>query len=141
MKTAAEWTGMSEGSIHDVSLRHAQQQLARPNCAATAVLRYLPFVGRSIELTEVRENIWWKGQALKNTLRTVLCWDQPVSPCLVKLYKFRQSVSAQLRVDEASHLLQPWYSRTHHEVERRLATEERIIIRLRDPAVRKVIRQ
>ena len=55
---------------------------------------------------------------------------------LVELYESCQLMPASLCVNQAPHLLQPRYSRPHHEIDRRLAAEERIIVRLRDPVVR-----
>src|ERR1700719_594189 len=53
--------------------------------------------------------------------------------------RMRQSVSTPLRVDQASHLLQPRYSGPHHEIDGRLAAEKEIVIRLRNPAVRQFV--
>ncbi len=136
MKPPTKRARMSEGGVHDVGLRHSQKQLARTNRAVAAILRNLPLVGRGIEFAQISENIRRKGKAFKDTLSTVLRWDQSVGSGLVELYKSCQSVPASLRVDQAPHLLQPRYSRPHHVIDRRLAAEERIIIRLRDPAVR-----
>ena len=58
---------------------------------------------------------------------------------LFELYELRQSVPASFRVDQAPHLLQPRYSGPHHVIDRRLAAEKEIVIRLRNPAVRQLV--
>jgi hypothetical protein len=132
---------MREGGIHDMRLWHSQEQLTGTDGPVTPVLRDLPLIRRSVEFAQVGENIRRKGKAFKDTLGTVLCWDQPVGSGLVELYQSCQSVPASLRVDEAPHLMESRYSGPHHEIDRRLAAEERIIVWLRDPAVRQIVGQ
>lgn len=78
MKPPAERPRMSKGGIHDMSLRHSQKQLTGTDCPVTTVLRDLSLIRRSVELTQVRENIWRKRKAFKDALGTILRWDEPV---------------------------------------------------------------
>jgi hypothetical protein len=50
-------------------------------------------------------------------------------------------MSAPLRINQAPHLLKPGNTRPYYVFDRRLATKEWIITRLRNPAVRQIVRQ
>ena len=75
MKPPAKRAGVGEGGIHDMGLRHSQEQFARTDCAVATILRNLPLVGCGDEFAQISENIWRKREALKDTLSTVLRWD------------------------------------------------------------------
>jgi hypothetical protein len=75
MKPPTKRAWVSEGGIHDVGFRHSQEQLARTDCTVATVLSNLPLVGCGVELAQISENIWRKGEAPKYALRTVLRWD------------------------------------------------------------------
>jgi len=139
VEAATERTWMGESCIHDVGFWHSQQQLARSNRGVASVLRDLALVGCRIELAELSENIGWKGKALKNALRAVFGGDQSMGSSLVELYQLRQSMPTPLRVDQASHLLQPRYSGPDHVIDGRLTAEKEIVVRLRNPAIRQFV--
>lgn len=141
MKPPPERSGMRERGIRDMSLRHSQEQLAGTNSPITTVLRDLSFIRRSVEFAQVREDIWRKWKAFKDALGTKLRWDQPMGSDLVELFESCQSVPASLGVEQTPHLLQSRYSCPYHEIDRHLAAEERIIIRLRHPTVRQIVGQ
>jgi len=132
---------MSEGRIYDMSFGDSQEQLARTDGSIAAVLCDLSLIRCSVEFAQVRENIWRKGKVFKDALGTILRRDQLVRSGLVELCEFCQLVPAPFRVDQAPHLLQSRYSCPHHEIDRRLAAEERIIVRLRRPAIRQLVRK
>lgn len=105
VEASTERTWMGESRVHDVSLRHSQQQLAGTNCGIAAVLCNFPLVGCGIELAQIGENIRGKRKALKDTFGTVFRRDQPVGPSLFELCESWQSVPTPLRVHQAPHLL------------------------------------
>lgn len=139
MKPPTKRARVSEGGVYDVGLRHPQKQLAGTDRAVATILRNLPLVGRAIEFAQISENICRKGEAFKDALSTILRRNESVGSGLVELYEACQSVPASLRVNQAPHLLQPRYPRPHHVIDRGLAAEKRIIIRLGDPVVRYII--
>jgi hypothetical protein len=55
VKAATERAGMSEGCIDNVGLRHAEEQLARPNRRVAPILRDFALIGCRIEFAEVSE--------------------------------------------------------------------------------------
>jgi hypothetical protein len=48
-------------------------------------------------------------------------------------------VPTPFSINQASHLLQPWDSGPDYVINRHLATEKNIVIRLRNPAVRQIV--
>jgi hypothetical protein len=75
MKPPTKRARVSESGIHDVGLRHPQEQFTRTDRAVATILRNLALIGRAIELAQISENIWRKWEAFKDTFSTVFRWD------------------------------------------------------------------
>ncbi len=115
---------MGKSSVYDVRLGNAKNQFVGTDSRGSAGLRYLPFIGDGVELTQLGENVFRKVQRFQNTLAAgIFLWNQPVCAKVLDFLDVSQLAAASRRIEQAPHLLHSGNAFSHHEIQRRPSSE------------------
>ena len=115
---------MSKSSVYDVRLGNSKNQFVGTDSCGSAGLRYLPFIGGSVELTQIGENVFRKVQRFQNTFAAgIFLWNQSMCAQVLDFLDVSQLVPASRRIEQASDLLHSGNAFSHHEIQRRSSSE------------------